>query len=914
MRTRSLSLPLTLALLSLGCGGAATETPQAAAPGAAPAAATGAAATTTALDDVRPTASRLTFVVDPDAKGFRGTATLDLELTQPRAVLWLHGKDLEVSKVTLTPEGGAPVAATWTLAHASGVAAVRPAQPVGPGKWTLTVEYKAPWGKGMQGLYVAREAGLSYAFTQFEAIDARTAFPSFDEPRFKIPFSVTLLVPKGLAAVANTPEVKRGAGEGGFDRVEFAPTRPIPSYLVAFAAGPLDIVDAGPIAANAVRKEPLPFRGVAPKGRGREMAYAMANTHGILKTLEEYLGVPYPYGKLDILAVPERNGAMENPGAITFIESALLFDEKTASAEQKRRYAGVMAHELAHQWFGNLVTTAFWDDIWLNESFATWLGTRTTEAWDPRTEADLGLVGSVLRTMELDALASTRRIRQPIESVHDIANAFDPITYQKGAGVLSMFERWLGPEVWRKGVNGYLTKHADGAAVGDDFFAAMSKAAGKDVAGAFRSFLDQPGLPVVDAALTCDAGGARLALKQSRFVPLGAKEMPAQSWQVPVCAKYEADGAVKEACTVLTAEAGTLALPAKRCPAWVLPNAEAAGYYRVGLDEAALTKVGAVAEKALTARDKLALASALRAGFDRGTTPASTVLRLLPLFAGDRHATVAMTAAPYLERAQEWLAGTAEEKAVAAYARKLYAPVLARLGYVRKAGEAEEQGALRRDAARMMAEVGRDPAVRKELASRGRAYLGIKPGGGFEPGVVHPEALAPDLVEVALNTAAEEGGVPVFEAMVSHLGKAEDGRLRSRLLEAMGHARDDEAARRARDFALDERLRGPEVGGTIAAQMRSAPMREATWSWVQKRYDALEGRLSKKRAVGIANAAMSYCDEGKAKEVEAFFGPRAKEVEGAPRRVAQITEAVRVCAAQRAAHEGTMRAFFKGQR
>src|SRR6185369_2442583 len=277
----------------------------------------------------------------------------------------------------------------------------------------------------------------------------------------------------------------------------------LPSYLIAFAVGPFEFVDAGVAGSNRV-----PVRIVTPKGRAAEAKYAASVTATILTRLEEYFGIPYPYGKSDQVAVPVTMGfgAMENAGMVTYGQNILLADPERDTPGRQRGYAVTAAHELAHQWFGDLVTTAWWDDIWLNEAFATWMESKIVGQWKPEWRMENIDVSERLGAMETDSLVTTRRIRQPITSDDDIANAFDDITYQKGAAVIRMFETWLGPAKFRNGVQAYLKQNADGAATVTQFLAAISKAAGKDVSPAFSTFLDQAGVPVVSMDLQCDGG------------------------------------------------------------------------------------------------------------------------------------------------------------------------------------------------------------------------------------------------------------------------------------------------------------------------------------------------------------------------------------------------------------------------
>ncbi len=496
--------------------------------------------------DARPTRYALALRVDPAQARFSGVADIAVELDRPRDVIWLHGRDLAVRRATVQPEGAAALEARWEQVSKSGVASLRLASPVGPGRVTLHVEYDAPFSGNDEGLYVVARGTDHYAFTQFEATDARRAFPCFDEPGFKAPFELAVSVPHALAAVSNTRETSRArepaAGGADWDRVTFAPTERLPSYLVALAVGPLDVVAAPDVPPSAVRPRPLPLRGVATRGRGKELAYALAHAGEIVTALEGYFGSAYPYDKLDLLAVPDMGGAMENAGAITFAEGILLLDEPSSSAEARFTHASVVAHEISHQWFGDLVTMRWWDDLWLNEAFATWMEARIVGKLRPDLRPDVHALESVHQAMNADSLVSARKIRQEIADDNDIESAFDAITYDKGGGVLSMFERWIGPEAFQKGVRGYLGAHRFGSASAEDLFASLSTAAGRDVAGPLRTFLDRPGLPFVEASVSCE-GHPRLLLRQSRFFPLGsAGAGDGHTWQIPVCARY-ADGA-----------------------------------------------------------------------------------------------------------------------------------------------------------------------------------------------------------------------------------------------------------------------------------------------------------------------------------------------------------------------------------
>ena len=335
-------------------------------------------------DGVTPTHYALDLTIVPGQERFSGAVVIELTVAKPTNILWMHGQGLAVERATITNVDGT-AAATWEeIANSGGVAKVTLARalPIGPAK--LTIQYSAPFNRQLQGLYRADEGGESYIFSQMEPIDARRAFPSFDEPRFKTPFDIALTVREGHAAVSNAPTLREEKRPGGMKRVQFATTKPLPTYLVAVAVGPLDVVTWEPIARTALRNREIPLRGITAKGKGQQMRYALANTAPLLLALEDYFGIPYPYEKLDLIAAIDFSaGAMENAGAIVYRESIVLF-EQPPSLAQRRSYTITHAHEMAHQWFGDLVTPAWWNDIWLNESFATWMETRIAATVDVR--------------------------------------------------------------------------------------------------------------------------------------------------------------------------------------------------------------------------------------------------------------------------------------------------------------------------------------------------------------------------------------------------------------------------------------------------------------------------------------------------------------------------------------------------
>jgi len=856
--------------------------------------------------DVHPLAESIDLQLSPVEETYPGSVDIDVKLDAPRSTLWLHGKGFDVAVASLTPEGGAPIAAKWAERHESGVASLTLASPAPAGKARIHIQFLGHFGRGQHGLYRVAEDKTDYVFTQFEAIAARQAFPCFDEPSLKIPFTVSIVAPDGTVAVANTHEVTRAQERAGWTRFGFAPTLPLPSYLVAFAVGPFDVVPASDVPPDGVRTRPLPLRAITPRGRGKDVAYALAHTGEILSLLEKYTGIEYPWDKLDIVAVPGKGGAMENAGLVTFGERGVLMDEATAPVSQRRGYAGVMAHELAHQWTGDLVTMAWWDDLWLNEAFATWLGAKIAQAWDPKTHAELGLVGRGLRAMSVDALASARAIRQPIASTNDIESAFDSITYSKGGAVLDMFERWVGVDAWQKGLHAYLEAHRLGNATADDFLQAENDASGRDVKSAFHTFLDQPGVPLVSTpGEECESSNPKrgVPLHQSRFVPLGSRVDPGAAWQIPVCVRAGDD----VRCSLLTDRDAFLDFPRDRgCAPYVFPNVDGAGYYRFSLGARELQALRTRGLAKLSDREKLVYGGSLRAAWSGGTVPMKDVMLAAEPLARDPLPAIAEEPMGYVATARDWFWSDPLRTHVERYGRGLYAAAWARLGWVPRKDDDDETRLLRGSVLSFLVTTAQDPAVRAEAKTRGLAYV--------KDGAVHPEAVDANLAGAALVVVGEEADRATWDALRALLGKTQEEAVRGRLVRALSVARDPALAAAAREMALDPSLRDSEVLQPIYEQLDRPDTREAAWGWMKEHYDALVARVPRHHgAAQIIGTGDSFCDADHAADVEAFFTPRVQAMEGGPRALTETLEAVRLCAARRTASEASARDFFRSR-
>ena len=852
--------------------------------------------------DVRPTRYTLSLQIDPGKERFSGTSEIEVQLDRPRSVLWLHGADLHVTSASV--EAGEKLDAAYAQADPAGVARLTLPRPVGPGKAVLRFAWDAPFNPHLRGVYLSHSDGRTYASTQFEEISARYAFPCFAEPRFKTPFSVTLTGPEAHLIVSNAaPQEETPLGDG-LKRVRFRDTPPLPTYLILFAVGPWDELraEAPP---NEVRKRPIPMRFLAPKGRTSELAYAISAAGPLLERIERYFGSDLPFEKLDHIVVPDfEAGAMENAGAITYRERYLLFKEGVSRPDDKNHIAGGLAHEISHQWFGDAVTLPWWDEVWLNESFASWLEARITDDWDPSLDAGLDLFNLAERAMGTDSLRTARRIRQSIETPGDIQNAFDSLTYWKGGALLGMFERWLGPDTFRAGIRDYVSARRYGLGSTDELLQAVSRAAGKDVAPAFRSFIDQEGVPLVEARTVCEAGHARLDLSQSRYLPVGSEGSRERIWQVPVCARFATGGTVRESCTLLTEAHGTLPFEGG-CPEWVMPNADGAGYYQWSLAAADLERLREVGYPKLRRRERISLARSLGAAVRGGTLPASAALSAVPVLARDEDGEVARQPVRLLEFAVHELVSESLRPQAARSSASLYAPVAARLGWRPAPGELQAARRLREAALTFLVRDAEDPKTLAEAARLGRAYAG--PGDRFDPKVVPA-----DLAGLALAAAVREGDASFWSALDSRLGKADDESTRRRILAALAATRDPALAERALSLALDPRLRANERLVPVGAMADNPAGRERAWAWIRAHLDELSKVLGERGMPGLLRIGGAFCDASHAASLRETFASSTAANPAMTRALANAVERVTLCAAVVHAQRPSADAFFKG--
>jgi alanyl aminopeptidase len=833
-------------------------------------------------EGVRPLHYAAELTLRPEQSGFRGAIDIEIEVRRETPVVWLNARFLQIDGARI---GGR---AAQVLPGGEDFVGLRPEAPLAPGRTAIRIEYRGELSeRDTVGAFRMREGDDWYVYTQFESIFARRVFPCFDEPGAKVPWQLSLVVPVGDIAVSNTPTLSETLLPDGMKLVRFARTRPLPSYLIAFGVGPFDIVDAG----KAGRKA-TPIRILTPRGQGPLARYAAQVTPRILELTEDYTGIPHPYEKLDSLAVPRQGGAMENPGLITYASNLILARPRDETPRFKQGYAWVAAHEIAHLWFGDLVTHAWWDDLWLNESFATWLSEKTMESFAPAWDVRAKSIHERNYAMKNDALANARRIRQPIENNGDIFNAFDPITYAKGSAVLRMFERWLGEERFRQALQGYLARHADGVADAAAFLDALAQA--DPAAGeAFASFLEQAGLPLLSMELACGPAGAYLWFEQQRYIPLGSLGSNAQVWQLPVCVRYESAGKEQRTCTLVKSEIAHLPL-GKVCSAWA--EAEPARYYRVEYRGRAGTRpatvpasiAATVAEigdlEALARSGALGLDEALARLQQRAAQRSRDIVQSLIWALGDLRPLVADEMLPNWER----------------YLGRLFGAQAKALGLAARPQDSEDTLRLRPALVEFLAADGRDPALQAQATTLAQRWLADR------------NAVDGTMVEAVLQAAARRGDRGLHESLLAAIPAA-NRRERRMLYAALGSFGDPALARSALALMLDpahDYREASQVAWTLSGTPHGGPL---VFAFVKENYDALVARAPRDAAANFPLWAGRYCSATGRADVEEFFRERAPRHTGGPRILAQTLERITLCAAFKERQQANLSAFLRKQ-
>ena len=833
--------------------------------------------------NVKPSKYRLTLQPDLETFTFKGEQTIDIEIVVPTARISLNAAELEISGATLRRNGASTPVRSISLDADTETATLDFGETLSPGPAQLDMQFTGILNDRLVGFYRSEYQDAEgqtrhLATTQFEATDARRAFPCWDEPAQKAVFDATLVFADGFQAVSNTPIVEDTRPSPGVRSVRFAETPIMSTYLLAFVVGDLVSVEAE--AADGTKV------GVwTTRGKENQAGFALDTSVKLLGYFNEYFSIPYPLPKLDHIAIPDfAAGAMENWGCVTYRETALLVDPENSSAGTRQRVAEVVAHEMAHMWFGDLVTMEWWDDLWLNESFASWMGTKAVDWLFPDWEMWTQFVNmDTNRALSLDGLKNSHPIEQEVKNPAEVSQLFDAISYSKGGSVLRMLEHFLGPEVFRGGLYRYLKGHEYGNARTQDLWAALEEESGLPVTGIMDSWVKQMGYPVLEVEADRGADNVQISLSQERFVYdrlLGDEEPNPEVWRVPVT--VSAPGAVAVS-TVMESKEALLTLPAAR-PAedWYKVNADQTGFYRVNYTGEDWQRLApAVGARELPATDRLGIQNDAYALSRAGLLPITQFLELAGSYSGETDASVWSDLASNLRDIEQLIAGEPVHPAYQGFGRGLFGPAARRAGWTPR----PEDGHL-------------DSLLRSTVLGQSGSYndeetLG-QAGDLFRQYLENPDAVHPDLRGVVFSLAAQAGDRTTYDQLWDLEERTSLQEEKIRLLLATSRFQDVGLLNETLERALSSRVRSQDtitVVGGVAANPRG---RQPAWEFVKNNWAEFDrryggGGFGLMRLVSICS---SFTTDEQRADVENFFAEHPAPA--AERTIRQALERVRL--------------------
>ncbi len=833
--------------------------------------------------NVKPSKYRLTLQPDLETFTFRGDQSVDIEIVEPTARIILNAAELEIGNAILHRNGSSSTANSISLDADTETATLDFGRTLSPGKARLEMQFTGILNDRLVGFYRSEyqdsEGQTRYlATTQFEATDARRAFPCWDEPAQKAVFDVTLVFDDSLRAVSNTPIVEESSPASGLRSVRFGETPVMSTYLLAFIVGDLVSVEAD--AADGTRV------GIwTTRGKENQAGFALDTSVKLLGYFNDYFNIPYPLPKLDHIAIPDfAAGAMENWGCVTYRETALLVDPENSSAGTRQRVAEVVAHEMAHMWFGDLVTMEWWDDLWLNESFASWMGTKAVDWLFPDWEMWTQFVNmDTNRALSLDGLKNSHPIEQEVKNPAEVSQLFDAISYSKGGSVIRMLENFLGPEVFRGGLYRYLKGHEYGNARTQDLWAALEEESGLPVTSIMDSWVKQTGYPVLEVQADRRGDGVQVSLTQERFVYdrlLGDEEPNPEVWQVPV--SVSAPGAASAA-TVMESKETVLTVPSTS-PAsdWYKVNADQTGFFRVNYTGDDWQRLApAISTLELPATDRLGIQNDAYALSRAGLLPVTQFLELAGSYSGETDASVWSDLASNLRDIEQLIAGEPVHPAYQRFGRELFGPAARRAGWTPRPGDGHLDSLLR---STVLGQSGsyNDPETLAQATDLFQGYLS------------DADAVPPDLRGVVFSLAAQAGDRSTFDQLWELEGRATLQEEKIRLLLAMSRFQDTGLLNETLERALSPRVRSQDTITVVAGVAANPVGREPAWEFVKGNWAEFDrryggGGFGLMRLVSIVN---SFTTAERMADVENFFAENPAPA--AERTIRQALERMRL--------------------
>ncbi len=768
--------------------------------------------------DVVPDHYSLVFTPDLKKATFAGDEVIQVRLTKASHSITLNSAELEFQKVTVEQSGNSQDAKT-SFDPAKEQATLTVADQLAAGPATIRISFTGILNDKLRGFYLAKTKLRNYATTQLENTDARRAFPSFDEPAFKATFDITLVVDNGDTAISNGRIVSDTPGPAaGKHTLKFSETAKMSTYLVAMAVGDFQCVEGS--------ADDIPIRVCGTPDKKELGRVALRYAEEILKFYNQYYGIKYPFGKLDILGVPDfEAGAMENTAAIFYRESLLFIDDKQSSVFSHQAVFEVLAHEMAHQWFGDLVTMKWWDNIWLNEGFATWMALKPSQALHPEWNAVLGGVRATNGAMQLDSLKNTHAIRAKAETPEEINELFDGISYEKGAAVLRMIESYVSPDVFKRGVNAYLRKFAYSNATAEDFWGAITVASGgRPVDKIMPTFIAQPGVPLVSIKSECvvpQVSAPTRGRKSRRAKKIGK---PQPKTEITLSQQRFLGEPGAAFCQLLTQQKQVI--PVTGCSNWVFSNAGAAGYYRSKYEGTVLRQLDSVAATQLTTAERISLLTDQSALVRSGKESAAEYLDLVTALNQDAEHNVVDSYVGLLASFNDNLLTDGNTASFRAWVRSNFRPMMAKVGWESAPGESDDTRSVRADLIRILGFFGEDPETIRKSTELALKY------------VRDLNSVEPTIAADALGVAAAFGDAQLFDEMLAAMRQAQSPETLYNLAYSLSEFRDPNLVRRWLEMSVSPEVRNQDAAGYIGSALGNPRSRKLAWEWVKANWPA----------------------------------------------------------------------------
>jgi alanyl aminopeptidase len=821
---------------------------------------------------IKPSFQQITLKVDPDSPVFSGETAITIDVTKATDTIGFYQKDLNIQQAYLS-KGDTRIPLTVT-SHEYEIQHAKANQNITANRYTLHIVFDGKFNTTSDGMYLSKFEGLNYVFTQFEDMYARRAFPSFDEPGFKIPYQVTIMSPEKHTILSNTL-VKNRTLKDGWQTVEFNKTKPMPSYLVALAVGELDSYDIPNLS--------VPGKIYTPKGQAQRTKFAARNTARILQNLERYFGSPYPYEKLDFIAVPNFTfGAMENAGLVTYRSSLLLLEDKPRLAEQSSTL-NVIAHELAHMWYGNLVTMAWWDDLWLNEAFASWMASKVMMDLYPEQNFKGRLVQE--GAFGADASPTVRPVKKVVKSQTDVMDGLG-LNYSKGESILQLIESMVGEKAFQKGIRTYMENNAWKNAQADDLWKVLSTVADFDVPAMMKTYLEQPSYPLIEFA-------ANGEVSQSRYHLKGAEVEP-QTWIVPLAIRYKKNGKVSRTNLFLNEAKTTVSELAEAD--WIFPNENAMGYMRwkVSTEQlSALLKDMSV----LNVREKKSLLFNIEALFSAGEIELGEMMAAMDVLVDDSDpmigSAVVATMNDFL-----YLVDMDNEAMFGQFVAKKLTPWFERLGVVDQPDDSTDTTRLRGSVYGMLSRYANTPQVEQVSTELANKYLA-------EPTSV-PRSIATRALRNMARFSEQDWFTKLKDYYVSH----SDANTRGTVSRAMIFTNENKIEKTL-DFALTEHVSPANTITSVYAAMSGLDDQTMFYAWLEKNFTALSEKMPAYHMARMPEYFSSSCDAGNIKLAEKFFAEKKANFEGMARSYDIAIYSAKQCVSLKEANQANFNRYLK---